>query len=162
MFLTNDQPTPNQADMRQIRHRRRPGMAAVAAALIWSATAALIWSATAGLAGDFVEPPVFASSNGVLDLLMIAQAQPVPSIVYTPPDHNPPLNPIGWVYAVCPRSASLPGNQCPAGSSTVANYGGVRLALQKGDSPKVAVDRKMLVRPIAKAPGAMLPRSICT
>jgi L-ascorbate oxidase len=91
-------------------------------------------SSGAAFAGDFVEPTVFASVNGALDLLMIAQPQPVPSITFTPPDGSPPLNPIGWVYAVCQRSVSLPGNLCPAGSPTVAAYGGVRLALQKGDS----------------------------
>jgi hypothetical protein len=80
MYLTDDERPPSQADMRQIRHRRRLGMATVAAALLLSPTAAP--------AGDFVEPPVFASANGLLDLLMIAQAQPVPSITYTPPDAN--------------------------------------------------------------------------
>ena len=100
-------------------------------------------ASTAALAGDFVEPPVFASSNGVLDLLMIAQTQPVPSITYTPPDGSPPLHPIGWVYAVCPRSHSLSDNQCPAGSPTVANYGGVRLALQKGDSLKIRLVNRL-------------------
>ncbi len=134
MSSTDDEPTPNQADMRRIRNCRWLNMAAAAA---------LTLGASAAFAGDFVEPPVFASSNGVLDLLMIAQTQPVPSIVYTPPDHSPPLNPIGWVYAVCPRSASLAGNQCPAGSPTVATYGGVRLALQKGDSLKIRLVNRL-------------------
>jgi L-ascorbate oxidase len=108
-----------------------------------TAAAALIFGATAALAGAFVEPPVFASSRGVLDLLMIAQPQPVPSIIFNPPDQSPPLNPIGWVYTVCPRSVSLPGNQCPASSPTVSNYGGVRLALQKGDSLKIRLVNRL-------------------
>jgi L-ascorbate oxidase len=127
--------TETENDLRQIRDRRWLGMATAAAALTLGSTAAL--------AGDFVEPPVFTSSNGVLDLLMIAQAQPVPSITYTPPDGNPPLNPVGWVYAVCQRSTWLAGNQCPAGSPTVANYGGVRLALQKGDSLKIRLVNRL-------------------
>jgi hypothetical protein len=57
---------------------------------------ALLCSGT-GFAGDFVEPAVFASSNGLLDLLMIAQAQPVPSISFLPPDGSGAINPIGWV-----------------------------------------------------------------
>jgi L-ascorbate oxidase len=119
----------------QNRNRQTVRIAAVVAAFLCGPSVVL--------AGDFVEPPVFASSNGVLDLLMIAQAQPVPSITYTPPHGNPPLNPIGWVYAVCQRSAMLAGNQCPTGSPTVANYGGVRLALQKGDSLKIRLVNRL-------------------
>jgi L-ascorbate oxidase len=119
----------------QNRNRQTVRIAAVVAAFLCGPSVVL--------AGDFVEPPVFASSNGVLDLLMIAQAQPVPSITYTPPHGNPPLNPIGWVFAVCQRSAMLAGNQCPTGSPTVANYGGVRLALQKGDSLKIRLVNRL-------------------
>ena len=92
--------------------------------------------ACAGLAhaGNFVEPTVFASQNGVLDLLMIAKTSPVPSISYTPPGGSA-MNPIGWVYEVCRRPASR--DSCPANSVTVTDYGGVRLALQKGDTLKI-------------------------
>jgi FtsP/CotA-like multicopper oxidase with cupredoxin domain len=83
------------------------------------------------VAVDFVEPPVFASSRGVLDLLIVVLPQPVPSINYVPPS-GPVINPTGWVYQICPR-ASASGNQCPAGSPTTSYYGGIRLALQKGD-----------------------------
>src|SRR5262249_51701504 len=95
-------------------------------------------------AGDFVEPPVFASANGVLDLLMIAMPIPVPSISYVPPSGPPAIiNPIGWVYQICPRASAIasppnpPNTTCPAGSPTMSNYGGVRLALQKGDQLKI-------------------------
>jgi FtsP/CotA-like multicopper oxidase with cupredoxin domain len=109
-----------------------------------TATAALILGSTAAFAGAFVEPPVFASSHGVLDLLMIAQPQPVPSIIFNPPDGSPPLHPIGWVYTVCPRAFSLPGNECAAShASPVSNYGGVRLALQKGDSLKIRLVNRL-------------------
>jgi L-ascorbate oxidase len=142
----------------QNRNRQTVRIAAVVAAFLCGPSVVL--------SGDFVEPPVFASSNGMLDLLMIAQAQPVPSITYTPPHGNPPLNPIGWVYAVCKRSAWLAGNQCPAGSATVANYGGVRLALQKGDSLKIRlVNRLPALDPIkvnhsADPGGANLPLNL--
>jgi L-ascorbate oxidase len=101
-------------------------MAAVVAAALAGSSAA---SAT-----SFVEPPVFASSRGVLDLLIVVLPQPVPSISYVPPT-GPVINPTGWVYQICPR-ASASGNQCPAGSPTVSYYGGIRLALQKGDQLK--------------------------
>src|SRR6266566_6579319 len=44
-----------------------------------------LWSGAAG-AADLVEPAVFASSNGVLDILMVAKAKPVPGLAFTPPD----------------------------------------------------------------------------
>ena len=96
--------------------------------------ASLLWVSSAALAGPFVEPPVFASSHGVLDLLIVVLPQSVPSISYVPPS-GPAINPIGWVYQICPRS-SANGNQCPAGSPTTSYYGGIRLALQKGDQLK--------------------------
>jgi hypothetical protein len=100
-------------------------------------------------AGDFVEPPVFASANGVLDLLMIAMPQPVPSISYLPPGGPAAINPIGWVYQICPRASAIasppnpPNTTCPAGSPTMANYGGVRLALQKGDQLKIRLVNRL-------------------
>jgi L-ascorbate oxidase len=101
-----------------------------------STAAALIGltiAASAAFAAGFVEPTVISSSNGVLDLLMIARAKPVSTITYTPPGGSP-MNPTGWVYEICPRPAS--SNRCPPGS-TVSDYGGVRLALQKGDTLKI-------------------------
>jgi L-ascorbate oxidase len=96
--------------------------------------AALLCGSSVALATNFVEPPVFASSHGVLDLLIVVLPQPVPSISYVPPGGGV-INPTGWVYQICPR-ASARGNQCPAGSPTVSYYGGIRLALQKGDQLK--------------------------
>ena len=84
---------------------------------------------------EFVEPTVFASRNGVLDLTMIAKAKPIPSIAFTTPG-GATINPTGWVYEVCQRALAI-GDACPAGSATVADYGGVRLALQKGDVLKI-------------------------
>jgi L-ascorbate oxidase len=79
---------------------------------------------------------VYASQNGVLDLVMIALSKPVPSIVFTPPDGSGPMNPTGWIFQICAR-ADARGNTCPAGSPTTSDYGGVRLALQKGDTLKI-------------------------
>src|SRR5215471_16054981 len=89
----------------------------------------------AALAADFVEPPVFTSQNGVLDIMMVAKAKPIPTISFTPPNGRSPINPIGWAYEICQRPAT--GSSCPTGTGTVWDYGGVRLALQQGDSLKV-------------------------
>ncbi len=91
----------------------------------------------------FVEPTVFASSNGVLDILMIAKPKPIPSISFTPPGGGGALNPTGWVYEVCQRPPS--GNACPTGTGTgtVADYGGVHLALQKGDTLKIRLVNRL-------------------
>jgi hypothetical protein len=47
---------------------------------------------------------VFASSHGVLDLLMIAQTSPVTTIAFPSPDVDI-LYPTGWVYEICERPA---------------------------------------------------------
>ena len=97
--------------------------------------AAFLSGSSVAVATNYVEPPVFASSHGVLDLLIVVLPQPVPSISYVPPS-GPVINPTGWVYQICPRASAIPVNQCPAGSPTVSYYGGIRLALQKGDQLK--------------------------
>jgi FtsP/CotA-like multicopper oxidase with cupredoxin domain len=104
-------------------------------------------STGAAVAGPFVEPPVFASQNGVLDLLLIATPKPVPSIVFTP-SGGEPLNPTGWIYQICRRAVAT-GNSCPAGSATSSEYGGTRLALQKGDTLKIhLVNQLPLLDPV--------------
>jgi L-ascorbate oxidase len=97
--------------------------------------AALIFAPQAARADAITEPAVFTSSGGVLDILMVAKPKPVPTISYPPPGRGAPINPIGWVYEVCRRPPW--SNQCPAGAATVADYGGVRLALQAGDALKI-------------------------
>jgi L-ascorbate oxidase len=101
---------------------------------------ASLWGGAAA-AADFVEPAVFASSNGVLDILMIARPKPIPSISFTPPGGGSALNPTGWVYEICKR----PNNEtaCPAGAGTVSDYGGVRLALRPGDTLKIRLISKL-------------------
>jgi L-ascorbate oxidase len=108
--------------------------------------AALLCGQSVARAGDFVEPPVFASVHGVLDLLMIAMPQPVPSLSFLPPS-GPAINPVGWVYQICPRASAVPVNQCPAGSPTVSSYGGIRLALQKGDQLKIRLVNRLPLLP---------------
>ncbi|MGJ0507353.1 MAG: multicopper oxidase domain-containing protein [Methylocystis sp.] len=96
-----------------------------------SSLAALFLSASVspGVAGaqqDLLrEPQVFASENNVLDLVMVANARPVLDNAAT-----------GWVYSICRRKWA---NQrsCPNDASTVADYGGARLAVQPGDQLKI-------------------------
>jgi L-ascorbate oxidase len=100
------------------------------------ATTALWIGGGAGTAGadNLIDPPVFASKNGVLDIMMVAIPQPIPTIAFTPPSGGT-IHPTGWVYQICPRPAS--GLACPSGSATVSPYGGTRLALQPGDTLKI-------------------------
>ena len=97
----------------------------------WIGAAAAIAALYAGggvgaaVAETLVDPPVFSSQNGVLDIMMIAMPQPIPSISFTPPSSSAIIHPSGWVYQVCPRPAF--GLNCPSGSRTVSPYGGVRL-----------------------------------
>jgi len=97
--------------------------------------ATLMCASKATTAANFAEPAVFASQQGVLDILMIAKARPIPSISFTPPGGGAAINPVGWVYEVCRRPAS--GDRCPPGAGTAADYGGVRLALKQGDTLKI-------------------------
>jgi L-ascorbate oxidase len=107
-----------------------------AASIIAANIFAPLWaSAAPAAAATLVDPPVFASQNGVLDIMMVAMPQPIPTISFTPPASSTVIHPTGWVYQVCPRPAS--GLSCPSGSSTVSPYGGVRLAMQPGDTLKI-------------------------
>jgi L-ascorbate oxidase len=99
-----------------------------------SMLATLTWGSEAALAA-FAEPTVFASEHGVLDITMVAKPKPIPSISFVPADGGAAINPTGWVYEICRRPAS--GDRCPPGIGTVADYGGVRLALQQGDTLKI-------------------------
>jgi L-ascorbate oxidase len=89
----------------------------------------------------FVEPPVFASEHGVLNILMIAKAEPIPTISFAPPGGSAAVNPLGWVYEICRRPES--GDECPPGAATVADYGGTRLALQQGDTLNIRLINRL-------------------
>jgi FtsP/CotA-like multicopper oxidase with cupredoxin domain len=97
--------------------------------------AALGSGAGTAVAANFHEPPVFASQNGVLDIMMVARARPIPTISFNPPHSFSSINPIGWAYDICKRPST--GLSCPTGSGTVWDYGGVRLALEQGDTLKI-------------------------
>ncbi len=102
---------------------------------IAGAVAALCGGVGAVGAQSLAEPPVFASQNGVLDIMMVAVPQPIPTISFTPPNSHSVIHPTGWVFQICPRPAV--GLSCPSGSSTVSPYGGTHLALQPGDMLKI-------------------------
>ncbi len=76
---------------------------------------------------ELLEPPVFSSSNGALDLLITAKPKPITLDIFSP---------TAWVYEVCYRSVAT-NNTCPADSRTASEYGGMRLQLQPGDHLKI-------------------------
>ena len=90
-------------------------------------------ASSSAMAGQIQEPPAFSSAQGVLDLLMVAQPTKLNGLT------TPGFAPIGWAYRVCPRPKS--GDDCPAGTATP--YGGVRLALQQGDTLKIRLVNKL-------------------
>jgi len=53
------------------------------------------FGSNAAIAGAFVDPPIFASANGLLDLLMIAKPVTIPSISFTPPQGGGVIHPTG-------------------------------------------------------------------
>jgi FtsP/CotA-like multicopper oxidase with cupredoxin domain len=70
---------------------------------------------------------VLTSSNGVLDLVMVAEPAPITLGSFQP---------TAWVFAVC-QIADSTGDDCPADSRTMAPYGGVRLQLTAGDHLRI-------------------------
>src|SRR5215467_14099521 len=113
----------------QLSMHRWIGAASLAVALAGGA-------GTAGAQNAFHEPPVFASQNGTLDILMTAKPNPIPSITFTSPTSGKIINPQGWAYEICKRTSSGQ-TTCPGGPGTVWDYGGIRLALKQGDTLKV-------------------------
>src|SRR5215467_3769089 len=105
--------------------RRSIGAASVIMAL-WAAggVAAVAQSWTTG-SNAFHDPPVFASQNGTLDILMTAKPKPIPTIAFTSPTTGRKINPTGWAYEICQRTSSGQ-TTCPNGPGTVWDYGGIR------------------------------------
>ena len=94
------------------------------------AAVCLLFSASflfAAAPNELLNPPAFTSSNGVLDLLMIAKVKTISLDTFTP---------ASWVYEVCYRRDSS-NNVCPSNSRTASPYGGMRLQLQPGDHLKI-------------------------
>jgi FtsP/CotA-like multicopper oxidase with cupredoxin domain len=83
-------------------------------------------AAAPAAANMLVEPPVFTSQHGVLDVVMVAGA--VPTAFTQDVTAN------AWVYTVCQRTAPTQ-NSCPSGSAQP--LGGVRLQLNPGDTLKI-------------------------
>lgn len=71
----------------------------------------------------FADPPVFASRNHLLDLLVIAKATTI---------QLGTARPAAWVFEMC-QTVDANDDQCPADSRTVAPYGGIRLQVYPGD-----------------------------
>ncbi len=90
---------------------------------------------------ELVEPPVFTSSNKVLDLLMIAKPVKV----------NTLTNVTGWAYEICKRQyANKDGSSCQTGKSNTNPYSGARLQLNAGDTLKIHLVNKLPQIPESK------------
>ncbi|MGJ0507092.1 MAG: multicopper oxidase domain-containing protein [Methylocystis sp.] len=102
-----------------------------------------------GAAAPFRDPPVFRSVNGVLDIVMVARTKPVEAISFPAPNSNERIHPTGWVYEICYRLFDEQ-KLCPPGSLTSSEFGGIRLALDKGDLLKVRLVNKLPAQNPAK------------
>jgi FtsP/CotA-like multicopper oxidase with cupredoxin domain len=104
-----------------------------------ASTVALVFAAIAGpaqAAGNALKDlPVLASSNGVLDLLMIAKAEPATLL-------TPVVPQAAMVYEICPRPDDG-SEECPSQYDTPNLYGGTRLQLEKGDLLKIHLVNKL-------------------
>lgn len=82
------------------------------------------WCGSAPVEGDgALDPPVFTSSNHLLDLLVIAEPKTI---------RLGEFEPTAWVFKVC-ETAVAQGDNCPNDARTLAPYGGLRLQLYPGD-----------------------------
>src|SRR5215470_15746900 len=120
----------NKSSVCEVSRRRLFGATCV------SVIATLCAGGTASAQNPFHEPPVFASQNGTLDILMTAKQKPIPTINFTSPTTGKRVPVQGWAYEICKRSSSGQ-TSCPTGPGTVWDYGGIRLALQQGDTLKI-------------------------
>ena len=92
-----------------------------------------------------LEPPVFTSSNHLLDLLVITRPETITLGSFQP---------TASVFEMCQR-ADADGDTCPADSRTVAPYGGIRLQLSPGDHLRMRLINQLPpARPTPKTPTA--------
>ena len=108
-----------------------------AIAQIWRASAAMgivvaALLSTPTVAETLLEPPLFASQNGILDILIVAKSQRISTLR--------PFRPNGWVYQICLRP-SPDAMACPPDQQQW--YGGTRLQLQKGDRLKMRLVNRL-------------------
>ena len=105
----------------------------VRSALLASLTVMASAPLAAASSPAFQDPPVFQSEHGSLSVLMIAAKRPNVAIGSLRTDL--------WTYEVC-RLAQPGANACPPGTGQ-AGLGGVRLALQPGDTLRVRLVNKL-------------------
>jgi len=91
-------------------------------------------------ADELREPPVLSSTHGVLDLLVIAKATPVPQFA--------PYQATAWAYQVCARPADG-ARVCPGTSANSDLYAGTRLQLSPGDLLKIRLVNQLPPDPSA-------------
>ncbi len=84
------------------------------------------------------EPPVFNSTQGILDLLVIAKAATITQFA--------PHAPTGLVYEIC-RRPSDGSNECPAAAVDADAYGGTRLQLSQGDVLRLHLVNRLPANP---------------
>src|SRR5690349_4410472 len=79
------------------------GATAVAAAGAWGGggTNAQTEASAASQGNAFHAPPVFASQNGTLNILMNVKANPIPTLTFTSPTTGKQIHPIGFGYEIC-------------------------------------------------------------
>ncbi len=114
---------------------------AVLACVLFILARPVVVSAIVGDTNVLKEPPVFASEQGVLDLLVVARANTDPILQLT--------KPVGWVYEIC-RNPGATANACPAGNGTSTAYGGSRLSLKAGDKLRMRLVNQLPPIPEAK------------
>ena len=95
---------------------------------------ALLAAALPASAAKLPELPVIKSSNGLLDILIIARADKIRTFG----DYHP----TGWVYDICPRPADG-SDACPAKPPGTHLYGNTRLQLEPGDMLKMRLVNKL-------------------
>lgn len=95
---------------------------------------ALLATALPAAAAQIKELPVLESSNGVLDILVVARGEKITTLG--------DLKPNGWVYDMCMRPTDG-SDTCPPKPEGTNLYGGTRLQLQPGDTLKMRLVNKL-------------------